>query len=262
MYLLYLDESGNPDDPADRHFVLAGAAVHERYTYWLSKEIEALQAKYFPGSPPVTFHATDIRGGKGFWRNVDKATRDRLLLDIARKIENAGPQVCLFAAAIEKDDTTYGELAIRHGLEEVCGRFDILLKRQFHDNKDPQRGLLVLSESSYKKNAKVWVREFKELGTRLGALTNLADIPYFAFASESRMLQVADFIAHAVFLLYERRNPSLFAPLCSKFDQKDGILHGLVHVGRSRGPSCECPRCCSSRTPSRPSPWLTAPFGS
>lgn len=261
MYLLYLDESGNPDDPQDRHFVLAGAAVHETQTHWLSTELDRLQAQYFPGLPPITFHATEIRSGKGgFWRSQEKDRRDSLLLDIAQKIKDTRKQVALFAAVVEKNQDVYGEGAIRLALDEICGRFDIFLKRQFHENNDPQRGLLVFSDSSYKKNAKVWVREFKERGTRLGILKNLSDIPYFATPAETRMLQVADFVAHAFFQLYERRNPTLAAPLLSKVDQKDGILHGLVHVSKARGNTCECPRCFSSRAPGRPSPWLVVTY--
>jgi hypothetical protein len=30
MYLLYLDESGNENDPSNRYFVLAGLALFER----------------------------------------------------------------------------------------------------------------------------------------------------------------------------------------------------------------------------------------
>jgi hypothetical protein len=70
------------------------------------------------------------------------------------------------------------------------------------------------------------------------------------------MLQVADFVAHAIFQLYERRNATLAAPLLSKIDQKDGILHGLVHVGKGRGSACDCPRCFSSRAPGKSSPWF------
>ena len=77
LYLLYLDESGNPDDPTDRHFVLAGAAVHERQTYWLSRDMEEIQARYFPGVQPITFHASEIRSGRGFWRRVQPAVMPR-----------------------------------------------------------------------------------------------------------------------------------------------------------------------------------------
>ncbi len=83
MYLLYLDESGNPDDPADKHFVLAGIAVFERVTHYLRREVEAVQHKHFSGSPPIDFHASHLRGGKGFWRNVAVATRDQILADLS-----------------------------------------------------------------------------------------------------------------------------------------------------------------------------------
>ncbi len=70
MYLLYLDESGNENDPADRHFILAGAAVFERVTYFVTQTAARIQSKYFPDAPPIPFHATEIRAGKGFWRST------------------------------------------------------------------------------------------------------------------------------------------------------------------------------------------------
>lgn len=83
MHLLYLDESGNPDDAADKHFVLAGLSAFEKNTHFLSTETEAVQTKHFPGSPPVDFHAQHIRAGKGFWRGQEKTVRDRVLEDLA-----------------------------------------------------------------------------------------------------------------------------------------------------------------------------------
>ncbi len=89
MYLLYLDESGNPDDPADKHFVLGGIAVYERQTFFLSQNLDALQTKHFPGAPPVEFHASPIRSGKGFWRGIDAPVRRFVLQDIAQVISSA-----------------------------------------------------------------------------------------------------------------------------------------------------------------------------
>jgi hypothetical protein len=173
---------------------------------------------------------------------------------VAQKIREA-PQVVLFAAVIEKDERVHGEEAVRRATEEICRRFDIFLMRKHHDG-DSQRGLLVFAESSYQKRAKLWVRDFRELGTTWGVLNNLSDIPYFATPAETRLLQVADLISHSVFLMYERRNPALLCHLISKFDRR-GKIHGLVHVGRSRGRDCDCPRCWSEREASVDSPWLS-----
>jgi len=84
MYLLYLDESGNEDDPADKHFVLGGAAVFERQTFFLSRDLDALQTRHFPGIPPIEFHASAIRAGRGFWRDIDRAKREEVLQDIPK----------------------------------------------------------------------------------------------------------------------------------------------------------------------------------
>lgn len=108
MYLLYLDESGNESDPSDKFFVLGGVAVFERVTFFLSQSMEAVQTKHFPGVPPVEFHASPIRTGKGFWRNIPEAKRIEVANDIADVIANANePGVSLFAAAIEKSSTLY-----------------------------------------------------------------------------------------------------------------------------------------------------------
>ncbi len=259
MYILYLDESGNPDDPSDRHFVLGGAAVFERVAHFLTRALDEVQARHLPGLEPIDFHAAELRSGKGFWRGIEKVKREAILADVTLAIANSNhPGVVLFAAVVEKNERLHGEEAVKHATEEVCRRFDILLTRRYQEHNDPQRGLLVFAESSYQKRARIWVRGFRELGTRWGAINNLCDIPYFAQARETRLLQAADTIAHGAFLLYERRNASIMRPLLRRFDQRDGLLHGLVHVTADRD-ACECPRCSSNRTPNDFGSWVAPP---
>ena len=256
-YLLYLDESGNPEDPEDRHFVIGGLAVFERVTFWLNKAVDDVQAKHFPGRPPIEFHASHIRAGKGFWRGVEEPVRDAVLQDLACGISAANdPGVRLFACIVEKTSALYGDDAVKSATEQVCKRFDTFLARRANESNDKQRGLLVFAESAYKPRAKTWVRGFRELGTKWGILRNLSDTPYFAPANENRLLQLADFIAHAMFLLYERRNAALARDLVRRFDERDGILHGLVHMSEARGSGCLCPACVSRRAPGQFGPWL------
>lgn len=255
MHLLYLDESGNPDDPADRNFILAGISAFEKNTHFLSTEADGVQSKHFPGSPPIDFHAQHIRSGKGFWRNQPKTVRDSVLQDLASIISKSYASVRLFGAVVEKTAHCHGEDAVKAATEQVCKRFDTLLKRRLHEG-DEQRGLVVFAESHYQPRAKVWVNGFRELGTQWGLLHSLCDIPYFAPAKESRLLQLADYVAHALFLLYEKNDPSLAKSVMKKFDQADGILHGLVHVSEHRGAGCNCPACFSRRTPWQNGPWV------
>ncbi len=257
MYLLYIDESGNEDNPADSYFVLAGAAVFERVAFFLSQAFDHVQAKHFPGTPPLPFHASHIRAGKDFWRNVEAAKRTEVLADLATAIAGVNrPGVVLFAAAIEKTNLLYGETAVEHATAEVCRRFDLLLKRKYLEDGDAQRGLVIFSEGRFHKRARVWVRGFRELGTRWGVVHNLADIPYFASMTETRLLQVADVVAHAVFMLYERKDASLIRPFLDRFDRKDGVIHGLVHHRASNLTACECPLCASKTAPGTYGSWV------
>jgi hypothetical protein len=259
MFLLYLDESGNENDPNDRFFVLAGLALFERQTYFLTRALDQLQLRHFPGRQPIQFHASEIRSGRKLWRRVSEAKRQEVLGDLVEEIRRSpGRGRALFAAAIEKSDRLWGEDAVAKATEEVCRRFDILLQRQYHHSqgRDPQRGLIIFSEGRFDARAKLWVRGFHQRGTTWGAINNLADIPYFASPTESRLLQLADLVAHAVWLLYERRDPSLARDLIPLFDSMDGTIHGLVHVRRSRSEPCECPACASRRVPFDFGSWL------
>jgi len=89
VYILYLDESGNPDDPSDRHFVLAGAAVFERVVHFLTRSLDEVQAKHLPGLEPIDFHAAEIRSGRGFWRGVEKEKREAIVQDVTTAIADA-----------------------------------------------------------------------------------------------------------------------------------------------------------------------------
>lgn len=99
-------------------------------------------------------------------------------------------------------------------------------------------------------------REFRQLGTQWGILKNLADVPYFASMKETRLLQLADFVAYAVWLLYEKRDASLIRYFLQRFDQNDGVIHGLAHYRKTLKVMCECPACGSRIKPGSIGSWL------
>lgn len=259
MYLLYLDESGNPDSQVESHFVLAGAAIFERVTYHLSRDVDEVQRRNFPDQAHVDFHASPIRSGKGPWRKVPRHVRASVLDELSGVIaQSNGPGVVLFGAVIDRRLAT-GEDAVRRATEECCRRFDLYLRRKCQA-AEPQRGLIIFAEGRYDQRAKLWVSEFRQLGTAWGTLRYLSDIPYFASAKETRPLQIADFVAHALYSLYEKRDPLLLRPILKRFDQRDGILHGLVHVTPDWR-ECGCPACVSRRAPGQVGDWLNHAFG-
>lgn len=256
VYILYVDESGNESNPDDRHFVLAGLAVFERQAFYLASALERLQTDHLAGYEPIPFHVSAMRARRGVWRSIPSTARDAVLAGVAERIARVRkPGLVLLAAVIEKGESLHGEDAVRRATEELCRRFDIFLMRRKQEANDPQRGLIVFAEGRFDQRAKVWVKGFRTLGTTWGVLRNLSDIPYFAPMQETRLLQAADYVSHAVFTLYEDRDACLVKPILHRFCEEGGTLHGLVHVRPSRR-RCDCPACESRRTPWSFGPWV------
>ncbi len=254
MYLLFLDESGNETNPDDQHFIYAGLAAHENQPHWLTQRFDAVQDRHFPDKPPITFHAAHMRSGKGFWRNVAKEKRFQVLSDLIEAIGNAPPnQLTIFGAAIEKRKDLYGEQAVRTSMEEVSKRFDSFLVSKHKRQKESHRGLIIAAEGRYDQRVKTWVAKHKELGP----LHNIADVPYFAAMQDTRLLQAADIVAHAIFSLYERKDASLISPIFHRIFKEGGVLTGLAHITDRPASQCPCPVCTSRVSPGQFGDWIT-----
>ena len=95
------------------------------------------------------------------------------------------------------------------------------------------------------------VAEFKQSGTKYGYLGNVVDIPYFARCHETRMLQLADFVANATFRSYEKKDSGDLDQIYDKFDRpsKDGRHVGLKHFTKDE--SCSCKACSERESPTK-----------
>ena len=216
--------------------------------------------------PPIHFHATEIRAGKDFWRRVQPAKRAEVGAGIGEIIANdTSPGVALFGAVIEKTGELHSDTAVKRATAECCRRFDVFLKRVSATQATPTTGmatgeheLMLFADGRFDQRARVWVNDFRKIGTDAGVIERLSDIPFFVPAKESRLLQLADYVAHALFLLFEHRNPSLARPILQRIDTTDGVLHGLKHVHRTPSAPCPCPSCHSRAEPGSLGLWLDA----
>ena len=248
MHIIYLDESGTHAEAI--HFVVAGLSLFERQTYHVAEEMNQLQVRYFPDElEPIEFHASPLRAPDEHVRPpFDKLPREQrltLLDEIYDLLIRSEPR--LFAVAMEKKyiedegDDPYGQ-----GFEQVVSRFDLMLARVNRERDERNRGLVVLAESSYRENLEALARRIWAQGHRWGQMHNIADIPYFAPAKNTRLLQLADFVTNAVYGKYESGNARQFDKMVHLFDQEAGRLHGLLHVLRRRQ-ECYCPACMARR---------------
>lgn len=244
MYILYLDGSGSVKNPEEHHFVLAGVAVFERQIYHLiSKTDEFVGALGLGDAHDVELHGSVMANGSKLpWKGRPRKGR----LDIIERgldlLKNAHWGVRAFAVVVDKRAESPND-PVEYAFEEICNRFDLFLSRLWR-NGDQQRGLVVMDESHYEETLQGLARNFREDGTRWGALRNLAEVPLFVDSGASRLIQIADLLAWAVWRRYEHGDTRYFDRIVGRFDKEGGVVHGLVHR-RPAGEECHCPACLS-----------------
>ena len=246
LHIAYLDESGTHTDA--RYFVVASICVFERETYFLAQKLDQIQATYLPQeSGQVYFHASELRAQSSHLKppfdSLTAGQRRELIDDIYSVI--AESRATIFAVAMEKKAMNVDPY--EYGFEQIVSRFDRMLGRTRQDRGERQRGLVVIAESSYRENLERLARQIWSQGHHWGATYNMADIPYFAPAKQTRLLQLADFVCNAVYGFYEHGYAKNFQKIAQKFDQEGPQIHGLVHVVEDRS-TCFCPACVSRRT--------------
>ena len=156
----------------------------------------------------------------------------------------AESNVRIFAVAIEK--TAIEGDPYERGFEEIVNRFDRMVSRISRERDERHRGLIVVAESNYRNNLELLANQIAREGHRWGETYNLADIPYFAPAKNTRLLQLADFVVNAVYGFYESGYARQFNRIAPRIDQEQGRMHGLVHFVRNRQ-DCYCPACVARR---------------
>lgn len=248
MHLLYLDDAGSASNANEEYLVLGGVSIFEAQAHWFTQEMDNLATTINPANPhSVEFHASDIFSRRELpWRGMSREEAQGVIKAVLDILKRSYDTARAFACAIhkksfpERDPT---ELAF----EDLCSRFDLYLNR-LRGQGDRQRGILILDESTHETTLQRMAAEFRTLGTRWGVVRNLAETPLFVNSRVSRLVQLADHVAYAVFRRYNAGDTKYFDIIAAKFDSFDGIVHGLVHK-QTADPTCMCLACISRRTP-------------
>jgi len=251
MHILYVDESGAVDNPEVKYFVLAGISVFERGLYHLIKAADDLVASFqIENREDVELHGSPMYSGRDIWRKIGKRDRREKMISDALSLLVAQKAVKLFAVAIELPPATQFDPTER-AFEEICNRFNLFLLRQnqsrdeLKNNKaHGQRGLIVMDNSKHEQPLQKLARQYRDYGGRWGKFGNLAEVPLFVDSRASRLVQLADLVAYAVWRKYEHKDGRFFDPLIPLFDTDKGIAHGLVHY-KSSVEDCFCHACYS-----------------
>ncbi len=228
MFLLYADESGTVHDAKQQIFVLAGFCVFERQGFWIASELDKIAARFNPADPAsVELHGNPMHSGKGIFRQFPKEERTLAIEDALKVFLASHPSNRLFASVVNKASVSPLD-PVEYAFEQLASRFDHYLTR-LHKSGNTQRGVILFDKSTYETTLQALATDFRTIGHSWGVLRNLSEVPLFMDSKASRLIQLADLIAYAIFRHYERGDGDLFSIIQHRFDAEGGIVHGL-HV--------------------------------
>jgi len=226
MYLLYADESGAVGDPKQEFFVLAGFCVFERQGFWMAQELDNIAARFNPADPAdVELHGNPMNTGKGIFRRFTKADRVTAIEDALKVFLRSHPSNRLFASVIRKSKVSPAD-PVEFAFEQFASRFDHYLTR-LHKSGDTQRGIILFDKSTYETTLQSLATDFRTIGHKWGFIRNFSEVPLFLDSKASRLIQLADLIAYAIFRHYESGDDRFMSIIRNRFDSEGGITHGL-----------------------------------
>jgi hypothetical protein len=249
MHLLYLDDSGSTQNPNEEYIVLGGVSIFETTAFYLSKQLDELAEKIDPENPQlVEFHASEIYSRRTHpWDKMSRDEAQGIIKAVLKIFADSNNSSIAFACAVHKKSFKSTD-GLQIAFEDLVERFDRYLSR-FHSEGDKQKGLIILDESSYETTLQEKARNFRKSGTQWSQGSNikhLADTPFFVNSKASRIVQIADHVAYAVFRRYNAKDAHYFDIISSKFYQFDNIIHGLAHKQHYIN-NCMCPGCLTRR---------------
>lgn len=147
MYLLYVDESGDPGPSGSPFLVLGAAAIFEGKWLPLERDLRALIDRHFPASPkPTEIHLADLRKGKRAFRSLTPTQRNILLSDFCNlALRMRRSEIVMFAVIADKrywfakNAGKTGEDLYAEMFEHLTSRFDKFLARRLCPGGAKQR---------------------------------------------------------------------------------------------------------------------------
>lgn len=251
MLLLYIDESGGFDRRTEdaEHVTVGGLVIYERAIEALRSQVDGIMAEALdPQNRGLEIHAAAMTAGRGAWRKIPSEIRQLLLLRLASFLGAFGSvDPCFRLLAVVRAPLAVPMAdPLERVFEELFLRFRSMLDRMSREGDD-QLGVVVADEARYERILQPLVAKWRDSGIarrRLGRLDRLVEVPLFVDSQATRLLQMADVVAHAVWRFYERHNDDLIGPMLSGFDTESGVMHGLVHLVPNYK-QCPCPACVS-----------------
>ena len=232
MHLLYLDESGSIPEKTQTFFVLAGVSVSETRTHWIEQELNKIAMQFSNNPYDIELHGSPMRSGREGWKRYPLHVQMQAIKDALNKRIASQKAGCvrLFGVVLRKADLV-GKDPVEFAFEQLVNRFDLFLSRtnrKLNKNQRQTRGIILFDKSTTENRIQNLALEFKHSGHAFGKTRNYAEVPVFLDSKASRLIQLADLVAYAIFRQFEHGDNELFSIIEKNFDSEGGVNQGLV----------------------------------
>jgi len=207
--------------------------MHEGQWRRLTRKIDDIQRTNFPTAGSLLeLHASEMRTGARSFRGLPRPARTRAIREVYETIATA-TGVTLFAAIIDKPafiaKYSGGVDVYRGAFEGLSTMFNFFLERKQRQSERVGRGIVVFDEArpSLSREIRRLLAEFQAGGTRWASLGCVIETAFFFDSRSSRLMQMADFAAYAVYRWYEHGDDSFLKLIYHRFDRQGQKLHGL-----------------------------------
>ena len=250
MHLLYLDDSGSVANAGEEYLVLGGVSVYEAQVGWITRRLDEIAESIHPEGNPhlVEFRASEIFSRRRpAWKHLSKDAARGAIKSVLRVLgDEAYDSAHAFACVVHKDSYPDAD-PMRMAFEDLCSRFDTYLETLARGG-NRQHGLVILDKSTYETKLQAMALELRTTGTQWGRrIRHVADTPFFVDSHASRVIQLADHVAYAVFRRFQAKDTQYFDCIARKFYSVDNVVHGLAHKEGNANRDCMCPGCVTRR---------------
>lgn len=235
MYMMFVDESGDPGYPPDgnwagwggsTHFVRVGVIIHGwRWKAWHDKLMHFKKNRGLTWEEEIK--ASNIRRGKGPFVGWDQSRRDFFLRSLMELV-GVNADITLLGVSIDKRlvDTSKGDRYVKpevRSLELLLERYNLFL-----DTQRDRSGIVILDPT--KETSDDNLRRFQSfLLAQSAHLTplHIVEGTFFAKSHTSNMIQISDVCTNVFYAKQARAIASPeFKCIFPRFWRRNGRLHG------------------------------------
>jgi hypothetical protein len=189
--------------------------------------LEKIATSFNPVDPSaIELHGSPMRSGHREWRPVPQADREKAIKDSLQLFADSHSSNRLFASVINKAKVSPAD-PVECAFEQLASRFDQYLGR-LHKSRNTQRGLILFDKQTYyETRLQSLATDFRTIGHQWGIIRNFSEVPLFLDSKASRLIQLADLIAYAIYRNFESGDDQYYSIIKDRFDAEGGIVHGL-----------------------------------